>query len=433
MIYDQLYADILQHCQPMRPPRPWGNFVKDVDAWAPPQDGKSTIAALREKYSTKDLIRSGVASPDENKGLSLGRIFCGPSDIRILALRAIPQCNPFDLLSDEGTASGQLPVYAAVHDHLVEKGINKRGFLCVTFSMQDLISLRAVGMPAALASGLEQITRKSLAEFRSIFEPAGQSHLPHANHAPAAQPPSPAALAQQEGSDETQASGSSDPSKAMTQWQHAPIDQLQLILVGWMPSQLSRHRPGDLDRVIRSIENTGNCLGVDLNETFLWRPTAAEIRRINLCLIKGNRKDVAKAILDSLDQSAKPLTPSRSDKGSSGDFLESRARFREALLRPGSSQDYLQRRLREYQEAVDSTFVKPVFDRAIGESDPDERCRLGGLAAVNRLLHPSVELYSAKLEREITRSGLRGNGEALKIGELMKMFDVLYRLTKEDK
>ena len=101
---------------------------------------------------------------DAHKKLS-GSLFSLALFGLILPLRALPQCNPFDLLSDWGTTSGQLPVYAAVHDHLVEKGVNRRGVLCITFSMQDLLSLRAVGMPAALAVGLEEITRNRLRNF----------------------------------------------------------------------------------------------------------------------------------------------------------------------------------------------------------------------------------------------------------------------------
>jgi hypothetical protein len=165
----------------------------------------------------------------------------------------------------------------------------------------------------------------------------------------------------------------------------------------------------------------------------LWRPTAEEIRQINFCLTKGGRQDVTKAILGSLDHSAKLLTPPQSEQKSSGDLLEVRVRLREALLRPGSSPDCRRRRLQEYQQAVDNTFVEPLLERAMQASDPNERSRLGGLAEVNRLLHPSVELYSAKLEREIFRSGLRGDGEVLKTQELMKMFDVLCNLTKGKK
>ena len=75
--------------------------------------------------------------------------------------------------------------------------------------------------------------------------------------------------------------------------------------------------------------------------------------------------------------------------------------------------------------------MEPVLERAARESDPDERSRLAGLAAINRVLHPNVELYVAKLEREIARSGLRGNEAVPKTHELTKVFDVLYKYTKK--
>ncbi len=248
-----------------------------------------------------------------------------------------------------------------------------------------------------------------------------------------ADPSSESRHAQEEGADETQSQESGDSATAVPDAGNAAMDPPRLILVGWTPSQLSRQRPQDLDRVSRNIVNIGSCLGVDLVEVFVWQPAAAEIRRIAFCLTKGSRKDVTKAILDSLDQSGVRLTPCQREKGSSGDLLESRARLREALSRPGSGADCRRRQLREYQQAVDSTFVDPVLKCAVGESDSDERSRLGCLAAVNRLLHPSVELYSAKLEREITRGGLRGSGEGLQTRELLKIFDVVYKLTKERK
>ena len=194
MFYGQIYADFLLHCLPNLLPPGWRRFAKNVDVWAPPNDENSTLAALREKHSDKDLIRSGVASRDEKNNLALNPIFFGLVDNRILPLRAIPQCNPFDLLTEEGTSSGQLPIYASAHDHHVGKGITKRGILCVTFSMLDLTSLRAVGMPATLAFGLEQINRHSLKEFCGTLWLAGSSHPAQAGHGLVTQPPSATAL-----------------------------------------------------------------------------------------------------------------------------------------------------------------------------------------------------------------------------------------------
>jgi hypothetical protein len=46
------------------------------------------------------------------------------------------------------------------------------------------------------------------------------------------------------------------------------------------------------------------------------------------------------------------------------------------------------------------------------------------------LLHPTVELHLAKLEKETVNAGLGGSSEASGLKELIKLFDVVYRFTK---
>ena len=77
--------------------------------------------------------------------------------------------------------------------------------------------------------------------------------------------------------------------------------------------------------------------------------------------------------------------------------------------------------------------MEPLLERAAGELDPDERSRLAALAEVNRLLHPHVELSLAKFAKDLTKKGLRGDEELRDLRSLIKIFDVLYRLTKEAK
>jgi hypothetical protein len=398
MLYDQVYADFLQQCRPARPPHPWGRFMKNADLWAPPQKIGPLVAALREKHSGKTLLRSGVVAGDGHGKPTIGPLFFQLFTC-ILPLRALPEANPFDLLTGEGAISGRLPLYAAVQDHLVEKGITKRGFYCVAFSLRDVVSLRAVGIPAVPANGLERMHRKAFQEFCGTLGLTGPSHppqaaTPHPPHQAAASPP-------------------------------------RVILVGWRPSGLSRAWPENLGQVLHNVLTIGKCLDVDLSTVLVWRPTAEEVRQIAICLWNGRRKDVVKAILRSINQSGKPLAAAASEAGSIDDFLEARAALRESLLRPASNPDYRRRRLHDYQQAVDRCFVQPILARAAQQHDPDDRSRLAGLAAANRLLHPSIELYCAKLEKEIAKTGLRGDGALPQTRELTRILDVVYRLTKD--
>ncbi len=407
-----IYADLLTHCEPVRMRPPWGRFAKPADLWRPSADPRAIFTALRRQHADQDLIGCGVAVRNDDGTIEAGDIL-GEPPVCILPLRAAAQRSPFDLLIAEGAVSGQLPFYAAVHDHVVAAAVRKWGVLCLAFSFRDLLSLRALRIPVTPASGLEHITRQSLAQFRDAMRFPGPNHPPKTEHAPSA------------------STSASCPPGA----QQAPagIVPPRLVLVGWCPSRLSPQRPQNVDPFVRSLQAMGGFCDVALEETLLWRPTPLEIRRIALCLTSGARRDVLEAICESIDSSGKPLAPPPSDKDSSGSLLESRTRFRAALLQPDGNPEQRRRRLRDYQAAVENTFVRPMLERAASESDADERSRLGGLAAANRLLHVNVELYWAKFEREIARKGVRGVGEMPETRELMKMFDIVYKFSQGKK
>jgi len=178
MQYREIYADFLKHCRPTPLPTPWSQFAKNVDFWKPPKDERATLEALQQQHDSNDLFRSrlvvcGTTDEHNQQGkmpagtkLTINSILTG-SFSRILPLRTSPQCLPSDLLTGEGTVSGRLPACAVLHDFLVQKGIQQTGFLCLVFSMSDMMALRAVGIPAVLAKGLEKITQKSIEDFSS--------------------------------------------------------------------------------------------------------------------------------------------------------------------------------------------------------------------------------------------------------------------------
>jgi len=424
----QVYADFVQHCPATRLPQPWGRFAEPGDLAATPQDEETLVAALCKNHSIAALLRSGVVCQGENKKLILPTAFIQPY-CSLLPLRHAPHDNPFDLLTDDGTTSGRLPLAAAIQDHRVAAGIAERGLLCIAFSLPDMVSLRAVGVPAALAMGLDEITCKSLQELRSALGPPGAGHAAPAGHSDI-QPPS-AAAAEAGGIQETHAAGSSSSSPAAANSGPGMIDPPQLIFVGWSPARLSSERPASLDRVLREIQGIAGCLGIDLAEVSVWRPTVAEIQQITFALSKGVQHDVVQAILKSIDQSAQPVIPSARDQGTPGDFLQARARLHEALARPRSGPNYRRRRLQAYQKAVDKNFVEPLLLRAAEESNPQEGSRLAVLAEINRLLYPSLALYAARLEREIIRTGPSGKEDSLQNKDVMKLFELVYRFTKE--
>ena len=337
----QVYADFLEHCRAAHAPQPWRRSLQKACALMPPHDPHATLAALRMKYSPGTLLSSGLVQREEGGSLVLHEIFC-QYDVAILPLRTTPQGHPRDLLVDEVTCSGRLPACAAAQDYAIAGRINKRGLLFLTFMMRDLLSLQAVGLPAAPAAGLEQFTRQTLMEFRMIAGLAEWSDTTPVGQTPGSSSSSPCA-AQEEEPPEMSVPQSSDPATAAMGVDHAMVPQ-RLILVGWTPSKMAAERGVILDRVVRNLINTGRNLGADLEQVCVWRPAAAEIRRISGCLTSGSRKDVTKAILDSVAQSTTPLMGAQQTPGLCGDFAQTRARLQEALLRSGSNPTYRRRR-----------------------------------------------------------------------------------------
>ncbi len=385
MKYGKLYLDFLGHCRPFSIARPWSQFVDGSDVMCAPLYDEPMLAALREKHSRHALIRSGVAVRAPSKQLQINPIFLGMPN-PILPLRKTPQGAAFDLITDQGSASGRLPLRAAVHDHQVSGGIGQSGFLFTAFSLQDLVSLRTIGLPVAFAGGLADFNQHSLDDFRSAFG-FSQSKPPKVPH--------------------------------------------QLILVGWSPSKLSRQLPGMFDRTVCNLMDSEKVLGLSLQNILAWQPDAAGIDGIVKCLRIGTESDVVREILTSLDESCQPLVPEPTLSSPSAGLLVSEQRLQEALLRPEVSRVARRRRLRDFRRAVDEAFVMPLLERAADEQNLSERSRFGGLAKLSGILHLAVAVKKANLEREIVERGLRGDAVAFDIQGLMKGFDALYKLSRE--
>lgn len=379
-----IYAEVLRQSSRTTFPEPWDRFVERKDLWQLPTNDQATIKSLQGKFSQEDLIRSGVAVPGPKGDLGLNHIFCEmPS--WIVPVRSKLRGTILDLLTAQGTVTGRLPLHASMLDGRIAEKADNRSFVLSAFSMSDLLSLRAINFPTGLALGLERFTARSLSEFRNTFHQSSSNSTSIA---------------------------------------------LRLILVAWTPSRLTRDRPSALDSVISNMVNTANCHGIPLDRVHMWQPSMAEIRSIARCLEIGNRKTVIEALLNSLDQSAKPLVPSKELQNSGGRLLETGMRLKEVLLRD-SGLNQRRKKWREHQQAIDVELVQPLFEFASTLSDVERRGLVMAIARVHQVLHPNVTVHLARLEHEVTQRGLRIDWTALDIKSLMKGFDTLHKLTKE--
>lgn len=378
-----LLSDFLAHCRAGLIPDRWGIWKKSSDAWRPPADMQSTLAALINKYGRKQLIRLGLADPGSGPTLSAGPIL---GESQLVALRNGVGGPPEDLLTDSGCASGRLPLYASCHDYRVARGVDRFGFILAAFSLRDVIALRAIGLPATAAAGLEKFTSRSSLHFRKLFAQTSAK---------------------------------------------IPATPKRLVLVGWSPSNWSLHRPPGVDDVMRNLQSTADGLVPELlSEIYLWRPNHEQMRQIAECLGTGSSIAAVRTILRNLNESAVSLAPERANQEVSQGLAESSFEYRKEISRKHGTPKSRRRKLRTYQRAINQELIKPLLEQASTEPDVMERSRLVALAEVHQVLPIIVASCSEQMEKSFARHGLRGDDNSSDFTGMLKAFDVLCKLAR---
>ncbi len=413
----KIFSDVLKHCQRTVPSGPWRRFLEDSDTWQLGSDKRAVLRDLEQSHSQQCLLQSGLVVRAARGELEFNPVLVETGSV-LVPLRSAPNARPFDLLSDQGLASGNLHASASLADYRTNEALSSLNALFIAFSIQDFVALRSAGLPCAMATGLDRHTPQSLQQFRTgLSWPKQTTFIPSGDHADADASGLACVSAggHQHGGLHAQDSKASAPNS--------------LVLVGWHLSRLGDSRPADLDAVATDLISMGKAFGLEL-ELILWRPSPAEIRSIAECLAKGHREDVVKAIVRSVDKSAQPLIPSQDAPPRS--LLDAASQLRKSLVKSDVLPVDRQRRLRQHQRALEETLVKPLFESAAAEPDLEERSRLSALAAASQYVYTNAVLVQAKLERAIIRDGVDGI-DLRDLRDVIKGFDIVHKLAKGGK
>src|SRR5437868_1256363 len=119
MNHGTIYSDVLQYCAPGQPPQLWRHMVDlQNDVHGQLEDERSVLAGLKRTHLLTDLIASGVVVRDAGQTIRMSDVLRNTCD-SIIALRASPDGDPIDLLTDQGAVSRRLPLYVCAGDYLV--------------------------------------------------------------------------------------------------------------------------------------------------------------------------------------------------------------------------------------------------------------------------------------------------------------------------
>lgn len=382
---EAILNDFLSYCEPGPVRGRWSISDAMIDVWRCPKSVDTALQALASKYGRTSLVRAGLILDSPKQKLELSGAFPYPASL-ILALRRSENGAPFDLLADNGSVSGRLPLYSACRDYRIAADLAQHGFVLLTFSLSDLVAMRAVGLPAAPANGLGHFTAKTARQFRKLFE--STLKIPE--------------------------SGLKRP-----------------VLVGWSPSNWSLDRPSGLDEVIANLQATADSVAPQsFDEMYLWRPDNDQMRSIADCLGTGTASAAVHAIVESLNNSAVSLSPERAKTASCPALLDSSLELQQELARQDGTPKTRKRKLRAHRRAVQNELVTPLLKQAADESDPIQRNRLHAIAALAQVIPAVAASCAASLDDAIVYHGVRSYEGCPQVAELVKTTEALYKLMK---
>ena len=324
--------------------------------------------------------------------------------------------------------SRRLSVCAALHDGFLRSQSEKLGALLVAFSMADLVALRLVGIPATMACGLQQLTGDYLVDFCRSFGlgTAGTKACTEQDSMSRAESRPTGIVAT--GSAAT--SMDQEPDRVATNPPRSP--SLRLVIVNWVPSELRREEPAQQQKVRSRLRDLEKHLQLPLDEVLVWTPAIEDVERVKFCLANSGREQVRAAILDSLDGGLVQATDTEDQFTLPNDLPGIWTALRETSLH-GSRNSRLEKQLwDEYERMIHVELVEPLVRQAQQEPDPENRARLLGIAVINRLLHPTAELYSANLTRQVRKTGIRKARlvDGRELAPVTKLLDQLFNLLK---
>ena len=440
----QIYVDLLEHCPGYDLPAPFAAFAADPHVRGGPRDPKALLEQWAGKFTEDELLASGVVVHGDEGSLRLHPALSTPDDPWI-ALCASADGPPFDLLTRGGCLRGTDPsALVVLKDEYTtsriivpeeeEKNDGNGWHLYACEDVRDAVVLRAIGLPATTAHGLELLSPALVEDlryrfgsgnlFRSQDDRAGADSGGVAAASPASCATSPVGSTSQ-GETPTSpappmangfAEGSVARDDIMTDddAQEDKLVELGLILVSWTPTQMNRAMPAQIDHVAAYLQE----LGTFLREQFYvatWCPSEKHLRRLTFALRHGDPKWVRDTIVASCEHSNQglfaPKKPAAVTASPPADYAEAVSRLLSVSSGAASSavneEDI--RRLRENVfQLLERDVLAPLMKQAMRASDPIERDLAVTMAGLSRMIQTHGVVIAQRVSQAFVSKGQTG-------------------------
>ena len=280
----RIYRRLLEACPPLALPPAWDQVDLNADARTLPLDLPAVMAQLATEFSPAELIDSGVASRGYDGTLVHTAAFEAENCI-LLALRREPHAAPYDIIVPSGCLSSPttLPALSLADDYHFRATAGRWDFVLVVSSLIELVLLRALGLAASLAVGLDNCRPGELEQcLRLLRCPPNASD--QASEAPGRSStefdPSPSSLPHPQTPTNTAVSN--------------PIPVcIEVIFVGWQLDSLEPGEPIAMEMIRDNLYLVGSSLDVELLGIDVWSPSGGEIAQLRRVISTRSRKRIA--------------------------------------------------------------------------------------------------------------------------------------------
>jgi hypothetical protein len=475
-INGDVYERVLEHCARFKFTGMMSFVTVDSSVYSCPIDPAAMLAQLLQEFGEEAVIESGTALRNDDGGLAIVAGLTAPAGI-FIAMRSSEGSQPFDLMTAAGCVADERPAVAVA---LEDQMANQKEFdfelpLLIAFSMADVVVFRALGMPAAIAAGLDRLSPSAVdvlcealrvkrpklvtrEELQSQFDSSLQTHVPGflgadaafrgmASGAPRSGGPVHAHPSDKQTEPEQAdvdpiSSSDSPPLTGPTAYKDPDEERLDrnqprpVLFVGWSPADLNRELPTNLRGVSDHFCRLRGYLGIDLDNIDFWQPAAAEIERLKYFAQHREHAWFRQRLQDSLEDSTKALCALTTGSPASLSLTETMHRLLKSAYGNSASQlgnQDCDQQWREFVRLLDEQLIGRLRDEGDIASRPQEAVLWYTLAGLTRVVitqEMSVTLSSARLD--LSRDEQQAaTPSRVKFAELLSGTDRIISLARE--
>ncbi len=442
----EIIEHLLEHCH-RSTQMPLGFLEVDEDVYVNLSDPANVISVLAEEFSIESLLESGIGVVKEGEAVTLALGLTG--DASFVVLRDANTHQPYELMTHAGClAEDARPIFEVLRDDCTQRLLEQgAGDLLVAFDLEQVVMLRACGLPATLGVGLDNLPPEQVDQFcesyglgcfKSDLAMSREQIAEEDSNQSEYHPEDPIRRMMNDIDDAgTRETATSHAANSM---ETAEPIQAQLVFLGWTPLELKNAVPVPLKAIVDHLHQLERFMGVDLHKMGLWEVDDETLERLRFFAARRSLKFFKEALLDAAENIGASIVQFGRERplaiGPPADYVTALARLHEsssAERRNGlPGPDRRKEAWRDIQRLLDQQVVGPVREFALAASNPVERNLLMGFAELSSVFHMQAVAMGERFNRRIADCGVERSGQLPEdqFKNLMAMTDRLIAMAK---